>query len=682
MRLALNVALGLACAVLVRLAHAGLPSAEVFFKDPDITEAVLSPDGDRLAIATSLGAERVGLAMLDLAAGGKLSRTVQFRDADVRDVYWVNDDRLIFSAVDFSEGSGRPNGAPGLYAINPDGSQMVQLVRRQGRPFVTNGHYVDRALEWNHRLLRVPGSKKGQANEDILVAEFSTDERHIQYPKWLNTRTGRTRPAEFNPPPDPVGWMMDGQGEARVVFTRTKDRQAAYWRAPGKTDWEKLYDSGLLETPFQVNAVDDAGRLYVTRPEGPDGLRVLARYNFERKAPETEPWIVTRGFDFTGSVITELGTGEAKGVRLVADAETTVWLDPALKEFQQDVDQKLPNRVNRISCRRCGQADMVALVRSYSDHDPGSLWLYEARPDADGKHWRAIGPVMSGIAPEQMGSMQLERIAARDGRDLPVWITRSDGATGPLPAVVLVHGGPWVRGSRWGWHAYPQFLASRGYVVIEPEMRGSAGYGLAHLKAGFKQFGQAMQNDVADALKWAQQRGLASENACIAGASYGGYSTLMGLVKDPQLYRCGVAWMALTDLDLYLSGSWWVSDDISSAGRKYTLPEMVGDATKDAAMIEANSPVNQAARIKAPVLLAFGEADMRVPLAHGKRMRDALRDAGNPPEWVTYPGEGHGFALLKNRVDFAQRMEAFLAKHLGRDSLLPAEATTAQQAPR
>jgi dipeptidyl aminopeptidase/acylaminoacyl peptidase len=126
-----------------------------------------------------------------------------------------------------------------------------------------------------------------------------------------------------------------------------------------------------------------------------------------------------------------------------------------------------------------------------------------------------------------------------------------------------------------------------------------------------------------------------------------------------------VASFALTDLKLYLSGSWWIEDDISSVGRKYTLPEMVGDATKDAAMIEANSPVNLAARIKAPVLLAFGEDDLRVPLAHGKRMRDALIEAGNAPEWVTYPGEGHGFALLKNRVDFALRMEAFLAKYLG-----------------
>ena len=647
------------------MAQAAPLPAEVFFKDPDIAETVLSPSGTRLAITTSLGAERVGLAMLDLAPGGKLSRIVLFQDGDVEGVQWVNDDRLVFSVVDYSEGSGRPNGAPGLFAVNSDGSKMVRLVRRQGRPFVSDGQAIDRALDWNHRLLGVPQPKNGQANEDVLVVEFSINEPHTEYPKWLNTRTGRTRPTDFNPPPNPVGWMTDSQGDARIVFTRSKDRQAAYWRAPGQTDWEQLYESGLLETPFEVNAVDDAGGLYVTRSEGSDGLRVLTRYNFERKALEDPPWIVTKGFDFTGSVITEFGTGNAKGVRVIVDAETTVWLDPAMKAFQQHVDAKLPDRVNRISCRRCAKPDMVALVRSYSDHDPGSLWLYQAQPTEDGRHWSAIGPVKSGIAQAQMAGLQFERIKARDGRDLPVWVTRPDGAKGPLPAVVLVHGGPWVRGSSWGWHAFPQFLASRGYIVIEPEMRGSTGYGLAHFKAGFKQFGQAMQDDVADALRWAQQQGLASDKACIAGASYGGYSTLMGLVKDPELYRCGVAWVALADLNLYLSGSWWISDDISSAGRKYTLPEMVGDASKDAAMIEANSPVNQAARIKAPLLLAFGEADLRVPLAHGKRMRDALREAGNPPEWVTYPGEGHGFAVLKNRVDFAQRMEAFLAKHLG-----------------
>ena len=298
------------------------------------------------------------------------------------------------------------------------------------------------------------------------------------------------------------------------------------------------------------------------------------------------------------------------------------------------------------------------------DRDPGRPYLFQAQPAEGEKNWQSIGPVRDGIKPEQMAAVDLQRIRARDGADLPVWVTKNPDAKGPLPAVVLVHGGPWVRGSNWAWHADAQFLASRGYVVIEPEMRGSTGYGDCHFRAGFRQFGQAMQDDVADALRWAQQRGLASDKACIAGASYGGYSTLMGLIKDPALYRCGVAWVALADLDLYVSGSWWVTDDISRSGRQYTLPEMVGDPEKDAAMIAANSPVKQAARIKAPLLLAFGEDDRRVPLAHGERLRKALREAGNDPVWVTYPGEGHGFAVLKNRVDFAQRMEAFLAKNL------------------
>src|SRR5262249_8031953 len=146
--------------------------------------------------------------------------------------------------------------------------------------------------------------------------------------------------------------------------------------------------------------------------------------------------------------------------------------------------------------------------------------------------------------------------------------------------------------------------------------------------------------------------------------SYGGYSTLMGLIKDPDLYRCGVAWMALADLDLYLSGSWRVRDDIDDISRQHALPEMVGDPKTDAAMIAANSPVKQAARIKAPLLLAYGEADQRIPIAHGNRLRKAMHEAGNDPFWISYPGEAHGFGAEKNREDFARRMEAFLAQYL------------------
>jgi dipeptidyl aminopeptidase/acylaminoacyl peptidase len=225
-----------------------------------------------------------------------------------------------------------------------------------------------------------------------------------------------------------------------------------------------------------------------------------------------------------------------------------------------------------------------------------------------------------------------------------------------------------VRIGHWKWQPMEQFLASRGYLVISPEFRGSEGYGDAHFRAGWKQWGQAMQDDVADALLWAQKKGLASSQACIAGASYGGYSTLMGLVKHPELYRCGIAWVAVTDLNLLVKGNWGVADDISDPNRRHTLPQMVGDVDKDAAMLAANSPLTQAKRIKAPLLLAFGESDRRVPLAHGERLRSALREAGNPPEWVSYADEAHGWRLVSNQVDFARRVEKFLAQHLKPDA--------------
>lgn len=644
-------------------ARAAAPPAELFYKDADIKTAMLSPSGRRLAIATSQGTPRISLVVFDLAPGGRIVRVAQFPEADVMNVHWVNDDRLIFGVTDYREGSGRPSAAPGLFAVNADGTQLRQLVRRQWAPFVTEGGRDDRRLNWNHRLLSVPAMQPGKVNEEVLLVEYDYGEAGTQTPVWLNVQTGLTRSVDYAEPPHAVHWLTDSFGQPRVVFTRHQGRQAAYWRAPGSTAWTQLYESDLLTTPFTPVAVDDRGALFVTQSRGAQGVKTLLRYDAETRRPADKPLVAAPGFDIEGGLITD-DNGRTLGFAFDAEAKTIVWFDDAMRTFQERADTLFPGRVNFIDCRRCGAPDMVALIHSYSDRDPGRLYLFQGRPPEGEKNWRAIKPVREGIRPEQMATVELQRIPARDGLDLPVWITRQPDAKGPKPAVVLVHGGPWVRGVRWGWHADAQFLASRGYVVIEPEMRGSTGYGHSHFEAGFKQWGRAMQDDVADALRWAQRQGIASDKACIAGASYGGYSTLMGLIKDPDLYRCGVAWMAVTDLDLLVSGAWGVVDDISGEARRYTFPELVGDPVEDAAMLAANSPVKQAARIKAPLLLAFGEQDQRVPLAHGKRLREALRAAGQEPIWVTYPGEAHGFGNVGNRVDFAQRMEAFLAKYL------------------
>jgi dipeptidyl aminopeptidase/acylaminoacyl peptidase len=244
-----------------------------------------------------------------------------------------------------------------------------------------------------------------------------------------------------------------------------------------------------------------------------------------------------------------------------------------------------------------------------------------------------------------------------------VWVTlppQTDGK--PLPAVVLVHGGPHIRGTEWAWHAEAQFLASRGYVVIEPEYRGSTGYGIRHERDGFKQWGLAMQDDISDALKFAVGKGWADpKRACIMGGSYGGYAALMGVVKDPDQYRCAVAFAAVSDPRNVFDMHW---SDFGADTRDNFLPMTMGDRKADEARFIATSPVEQVARIKAPVLLVHGSVDKRVPVQNGERMRDALQKNGKQVEWVLYPDEGHGFRLPENRYDYWRRVEAFLAKQL------------------
>jgi dipeptidyl aminopeptidase/acylaminoacyl peptidase len=266
-----------------------------------------------------------------------------------------------------------------------------------------------------------------------------------------------------------------------------------------------------------------------------------------------------------------------------------------------------------------------------------------------------------------MGLRDVYSFAARDGLSVPVLVTQPvGGAVSKRPAVVLVHGGPWVRGTHWEWERGAQFLASRGYVVIEPEFRGSEGYGYTHFRAGWKQWGLAMQDDVADAVQWATKKGLIDpERVCIAGASYGGYATLMGLIRNPDLYRCGINWVGVTDIDLMYSITW---SDISEEQKNYGMPVLVGDRVKDAQQLKDTSPIEQASRINRPLLMAYGGVDRRVPLKHGTALKDAVLKTKGDVEWVIYPTEGHGWVELATNVDFWTKVENFLDKHIGSGS--------------
>lgn len=632
---------------------------EQFFRGANLLSAQLSPQGHQLAMTMALPTRRIGLFVIDVARPDQLRRAALFSDSDVRDFRWVNESRLVFDLTDRRIGIGDQRFAAGLFSVRPDGRELRQLVQTDVA-FVQEVDSVRREMLGPlHVLLGVPGTE----GEEVIVGKLETDgHRSVRSvtPLRLNVVTGRATSLAYGAPDNVRQWVFDARGEPRAAVSAEGDRTKTWFRAPDKTVWEAVAEDDRLLSRWAPLAVDGQGRLWVVGGDG-RGFRVLTQFDLNQRTLKAEPIVSTPGFDFSGGLVLDPGTGNVLGVRVVTDAETTIWFDARRKALQALADQRAPGYVNQISCRRCDGDDAVMLVRSFSDRDPGRQELYFAKD----KRWQLLSQVRPGIDPRRMATLDFHRTQARDGRDLPLWLTLPAGAKAGerRPAVVLVHGGPWVRGGEWRWNGMTQFLASRGYVVIEPEFRGSSGFGEAHFVAGWKQWGRAMQDDVADALAWAVREGhVDKDKVCIAGASYGGYATLMGLVRHPEAYRCGVAWVAVTDPLLLTKWSW--SSDMSDEARAFVLPRMLGDPVADAEMLREVSPVHQAARIKAPVLLAFGGQDHRVPIEHGNLMRDALRKAGNDPQWVVYPSEGHGWLTFANRVDFARRVEAFLAQHL------------------
>lgn len=299
-------------------------------------------------------------------------------------------------------------------------------------------------------------------------------------------------------------------------------------------------------------------------------------------------------------------------------------------------------------------------MRSTSDRQPGEYFLF----DRETGQLQRIGSARPWIDEATQGRRTFHRVKARDGLEIPVYVTHPVGARDdePLPTVVLVHGGPWLRGTDLSWHAEAQFLASRGYRVLQPEFRGSEGYGWRLFRAGWKAWGTAMQDDLADAVEWAAARKLTDRaRVCIVGGSYGGYAALMAPIVHPQAFRCSVAHAAVTDIGLMYDITW---SDVSENSRRYGMPRLIGDPRSDAAMLEQASPLKRVAELKLPVLLVHGLLDRRVPYEHARKFVAAAQRSGVKVEEVTYPGEGHAWFDPANHADYLRRVERFLAQWL------------------
>ena len=654
--------LALLLAAAVHLASAAAPPPiEDFFANPEFSGAQLSPGGKYLAVRVGAKDQRDRLAVVTLA-DSKVQVVGNFSDADIGQFDWVNDERLVFTATDRSVGVGDMRYAPGLYAINRDGSKFRQLVSRSGKPFITvsnGGVGVRELLPWNTYLL---GQRNAQDNEFVYVVYAVRNGGQLEYIdlQRLNTLTGKY--TSFKRPGDTMHWLLDNNGEPRLATTVAKGVSTLYYRDPAKEqEWRTLtsyntYTGG--HDVFSPLAFGPDGTLYVVSHAHKDKSAVYT-YNLATGAMSDKPLVQLDGYDFSGRMI--MNRDKLLGVRHLTDAQGTTWLDAGMKAMQDKVDSMLPNTVNLLTPPARPESPWV-LVVAYSDLFPSRTMLY----NSETKLLTVVGASYPKIQPQQMAQQTLVHYKARDGLDIPAWLTLPRGGAKNGPMVVLVHGGPYVRGKSWGWDPQVQFLASRGYAVLEPEYRGSTGFGARHFRAGWKQWGLKMQDDIADGTRWAAAQGYADpKRVCIAGASYGGYATLMGLINDPDLYKCGIDWAGVTDINLLYDGHWNFTSDLPDGWKQYGMPSLVGDQVKDAEQLKATSPLLQAARIKQPLLLAYGGADQRVPLPHGTKFYNAVKETNPDVEWIEYEEEGHGWALPKNRVDFWSRVEKFLDKHIG-----------------
>lgn len=642
-------------------AGAALPPIEKFFASPKLDQVRLSPKGKYLAALSGAPGRRDVLAVIDLAASS-IRIVAGYKDFDVMEFEWVNEDRLMYSVGDNKIGTADTYQTSGLFAVNRDGSNALQLAARDyGDEHANAGPWrlKQNKLPWNTFMT----GQRGAEDSDYVYVEspefLPGGEIETINLLRLNTVTGQAKPV--GGPFKVKRWLLDNAGEPRLAISSEGDTSIVLYRDPASGVWRRIASflsyTGAQDAIFPVG-FDGAGGLYVEANAGND-TSALYQFNLGTGKLGAEPLISAKGYDFDGSFVSR--RGKLLGAHLRTDAESGVWFDPAMQAIQQKVDTLLPGRVNLLSVPSNAEPLWV-LVKSYSDVQPVSYILYNTQTG----ELNRVGDAYPGIDPARMGRQQAVRYKARDGREIPALLTLPAGAAkDKRPLVVLVHGGPFVRGRSWGWDAEAQFLASRGYAVLEPEFRGSLGFGQAHYRAGWKQWGMAMQDDLADGARWAVGQGYAApERICIVGASYGGYAALMGVIKDADLYRCAVSYAGVTDIEL-MYGHWSFRDDISDDWKKYGMPELVGDRVRDAAQLKATSPIEQAARLTRPVLLAHGTVDRRVPLVHAKRFREAVAGTNKQVEWVEYTNEGHGWSLPENRIDFWGRVEKFLDKHIG-----------------
>jgi dipeptidyl aminopeptidase/acylaminoacyl peptidase len=631
------------------------PPALDFVRPAQLSGLSVSPSNTHAALLVTNDKGRKVAVVIDLAKPEQQTVIAGFADVDVLSVSWINDRRLVYRAQ--QPGALVDIDKAGTFAVDLDGGNERQLISWQSDGSAPGSAIRVRMLSygWNYQKAARDGSA------DVFVTRWRDGgaSGSVRDLMRLNTLDGSTRLLSEDQPKGASSWVQDESGELRVVTATLDGRQRLYWK-PSQTDgWQLLEDKAEFgEATIDPVYIEGDGTMIVNAAPNRD-TSALYTYDPRKKQLSGEPLVAVNGFDVGATIVVDPVKRQLIGVYVRADTWRPVWFDEGLDAAQRVVDASLPKgRNNTLQCGQCVGAQRF-VVHSSSDSHPGEYYLYDVKE----RRLAPLGVQRPWLPEAGQGKRTFHRVAARDGLMLPVVVTHpvNSAPDQPLPTVMLVHGGPWVRGTDTDWDAEPQFLASRGYRVLEVDFRGSTGLGGKHFSAGWRNWGTTMQDDLADALAWAGQQKLTDpKRVCIYGASYGGYAALMNPIRYPDLYRCAISHVGVTDPALLFSGNW---TDIDGQSRKYGLRTLIGDPEKDAEMLRQASPLHRAAELKIPVMIVQGRQDRRVAPVHADRFVGAARSAGVSVERHDYE-DGHGFFIPAYHADFLGKLEAFLARHL------------------
>jgi dipeptidyl aminopeptidase/acylaminoacyl peptidase len=576
-------------------------------------------------------------------------------------------------------GIGKGSRFSAAFVTNVDTDESRILARWEPQGYLLYGHWPKNVSWINSDLLALDYSSKESISVDLsgkrvakLGEQFlgqvqadgkATDSALVFRDivdgdvDLVNARSGeRQRRRASLPRGTMVHRVFDDMGVVRAVtmmdtaFWSEKTQVSNWYRAGEDAPWQLLEEGPVtaeLWSPMRVLPGPDS--LAVLSRQGRDTYAVF-RYDVAKR--QVVDLMIGHPHEDIGPV-SGLSDAQVARVSTVGIKPRVHWFDARWAALQVAVDSALPGRINTLS----GNKSERILVHSRSDVDPGRWFVL----DTQTSKMREIGRARPKIDPKRMRPMETIQYAARDGLVVNAYLTRPERDQ-PAPMVVLIHGGPHVR-DHWGWDRAVQLLASQGYVVFQPQFRGSTGFGRRFEVAGYRQWGLAMQDDITDGVQHLVAQKIADPaRICIYGASYGGYAALWGLIKTPDLYRCGASFAGVSDLATHVEGS--IFDDSNAASREWSRL-LVGDPKEMRSQLDEVSPLKHADRIQAPLFIAHGESDVRVLPSQSKSMVRALERLDKPVETLWLAEVGHGFTWLRDELRFYKALLAFLKKHIG-----------------